>query len=430
MTNNNHIENHSDPFLQTDTERQSNADEMLWSTLGTLYRWRRFITGVTGTAAVLVVVIVLMIDNWYQADTRLLLPARGGTGLVSAAFLDNLPSAAKSLLGGASGDYFRYLAILSSRTVMNSAVDEFDLMTVYDTKESKTPRADAISLLRDNVDFLVDDEYEFLSIVAADTDPQRAADISNYFVRELQRINSELASQSARQFRQFIEQRYYTSEARLDSVLNGIRTFQEEYGVLDLATQGEQFFEYVAQVRIAALEAEAQYETLNSQLGPEHSLVKAAQETAQSANNKYEQALSGQERLLPVAKEELPGIARELIDLERERIVQTTMLEYIRPVLEEARFDEERKVEAVQVVDVAVPPAKKAGPKRSIICIAATLSAFLLSVIFALVYTWWQRNYAYFTQRLHAAAAAPAPAPQPPMPPSREEPASKSVSST
>jgi len=58
----------------------------------------------------------------------------------------------------------------------------------------------------------------------------------------------------------------------------------------------------------------------------------------------------------------------------------------------------------VQVVDEAVPPVIKYGPRRSIICIAAVLSAFILAVLFVLVYTWWRRNYAYYAHRLREAA--------------------------
>ncbi len=409
---NNH-ERFPDPYA-TDAARRDRAERTLWTTLGTLYRWRRFILGVTGVVALLAVVITLLTANWYRAETRLLLPARSGTGLVSAAFLDNLPSAAKSFLGGSGGDYARYLTVLTSRTLYENVVDSFNLVQVYETAESQTPRQDALRTLADNVEFLIDDEYEFLSVAVNDTDRQRAADMANYFVAQLNDINAQLSSQSARGFRLFVEDRYNKTVAELDSVLLAVRVFQEKYGVLDLPKQGEQFFEYLATLRLAAIEAEGQYETLLSQFGPQNSMVQAAREAARAANGKYQAALAGRERLLPVPKDELPQVSLTYLELERERLILATLLEYIRPVLEEARFDEERKVEAVQVVDAAVPPARKAGPKRSLICIAATLSAFLLAVLFVLVYTWWQRNHAYFAHRLQEAAGEAAPTPSDP----------------
>jgi capsule polysaccharide export protein KpsE/RkpR len=262
----------------------------------------------------------------------------------------------------------------------------------------------AMSMLADNTEFLVDDEYEHLTIAVNDTDPERAAAIANYYVEELTKLNSELSALSASKFRQYVEQRHDETLARLDSVNRAFRDFQQKYGVMELQTQGEAFLTFTAELRLAVAEAELQYETLLSQYGPDNSTVQAARQQAASARRTYQQALGGAESLMPVSKDNLPAVSLEYIDLERERLIQAKLLEYIRPVLEEARFDEERQVEAVQVVDQAVPPTLKYAPKRSIICIAAVLSAFILSVLFVLVYTWWRRNYAYYAHRLREAA--------------------------
>ena len=403
MANNHHSESFDDAF-PTDEERRERMHQTFWSTLGTLYQWRRFILIVVGVVAVLAVIITLMMDNVFRAQSRVLLPARSSGGLLSAAIVDNLPAAAKSFIGGGGGDYTRYLSVLTSRNMYERVVERFDLIEVYETQESETAQADAMSMLADNTEFLVDTEFEHLTVAVKDTDPERAAAIANYYVDQLTLINAELSAQSATQFRKFVEQRHDETAAKLDSVHYALRDFQQKYGVMELEKQGEQFLSFTAELRIAAAQAQLQYETLLSQYGPENSAVKAMQQQAASANRTYEQALRGAESLMPVSKENLPQVSLEYIELERERMIQSTLLQYIRPVLEDARFDEERQVEAVQVVDEAVPPVIKYGPRRSIICIAAVLSAFILAVLFVLVYTWWRRNYAYYAHRLREAA--------------------------
>ena len=390
----------------TEAERKARTDETIWSTLGTLWRYRKVIAGVTGGVAVLSVVISLLLPNWYLASARLLLPAQSGSGLLAGA-LSELPSAAQSLLGGATGDYARYLAILSSRGVAEEAVEEFDLTTVYETDESETPVADAIEILRGNTEFVIDEEYEYLSVEVLDKDPQLAADLANFYVAELTRRNAALSSQSAANFRRFIEERYEETEAKLDSVLNRLRGLQEEYGVMDLTTQGEVFYESLAELRLQIIQAEAEYQRLLGAYGPDNSLVRQARQSLASARRSYQQALQGGEQLMPVAQDSLPTVTRRFYELEQERLILSELIKYTRPVLEEARFDEQRQVEAVQVVDAAVPPEKKAKPKRSIICITMTISAFLLSILFVLVYDWWRRNHSYFAHRLKASAAAP-----------------------
>src|SRR5690625_1027930 len=78
------------------------AQDRLWSAVSVVYRWRRFIAGVTAGAAVLAVGISLLLPNWYAASVRVLAPEGGGGGLTPPA-MRNLPSAAPWFLGGPGG---------------------------------------------------------------------------------------------------------------------------------------------------------------------------------------------------------------------------------------------------------------------------------------------------------------------------------------
>ncbi len=392
-------------YSLSDQQRSARADEAWWQTLGTLYRRKGLIIGITGSMAVLSVVISLLLPNWYKAASRLLLPDSGSGGL-SAALLGDLSSAAKSLLGSSGGDYVRYLAILNSRSVFTSVVDTFDLVTVYETEESDTPTEDALEDLADNVDFVIDDEYDFLSVEVLDRDPIRAAEMSNFFVRALDRINNDLSSRSAGYFRSYVEDRYLESESEIAGILDSLESFQAKYGVFDLEAQTQAYFDQLAELRVSALQAQIQYETLRSQFGSGNVQVKAYGEIVDAANRLYENALAGKEQVLPVAREEAPAMVRTYLDLTLEQTIQQRILELVAPMLEQARFEEQRQIEALQVVDAAVPPVKKYKPKRSVIVIASTLSAFILVVVYVLVAAWWKRNYRYFARRLGEAATA------------------------
>lgn len=382
--------------------RKERAQDTLWSVLGRLYRRRIFIIGVTGAVAVGAVVISLLLPNWYRAEARVLVPESTGSGL-SSAILGNLPAAASALLGGGpGGDYTRYLAILTSRGVMTAAVDSFDLVRLYEVEDRETPLDDAIRRLRDNSDFDIDMEYDFLSISVLDQDPERSAAMANFFVRKLNEVNERLSTESAGNYRRFIEQRYFEARAEMDSVLDATQRFQRQYGVYNLPRQTEAFFEQVAELRGSALEAEISHEALLAQYGPDNPRVESIGQMARAANRKYAEALDGQERLLPVPQSEVPEVARQFTQLELERTIQATILEVLGPLYEQARFQEERESQAVQVVDEAIPPGRKAKPKRSVICILATLSAFFLAIGFVLIYEWWRRNHRHYLHRLQS----------------------------
>ena len=379
----------------------SNTELGLWRGVAAVYRRRGLIVAVTAVAAIASVIISLLLPKWYLASSRLLVPEGGTAGLLG--MLDDLPSAAKSFLGSGGGDFTRYLAILGSRTVMENVVDEFDLVSVYELEDEDYPRVEAVKELQGNVDFIIDREYDYLSIEVLDKSPERAAAMSNYFVAELNRVNSQLASQAAGNLRRYIEDRYNESLATLDTVQGAMQRFQEEHGVYQLEAQMEGFFLQLVEMRVAQLEAEALYETALSQYGPDNPRVLAYREAATAARRQYNAALAGQEQLMPVPQGSVPFVARRYIELERERMIQAKILEVIAPMLEHAKLDEMRETMAVQVVDEAVPPVKKTFPKRMIIVIATTLSAFLFAVLAVIAHQWWRRNHAAYSSRLTTA---------------------------
>lgn len=397
QTNNHHLEERLD---------QARAVQTFWSAVGTLYRRRRFIIVTTGLVAVGAVVLSLLLPKWYLASTRLLVPESGGGGAMTA-MLGDLAPVASSLLNTAGGDYNRYLSILSSRRVRERVVERFDLMAVYETEDSEAPLEQALETLAGNTELVIDNEYGFLSVEVLDQDPQRAADIANFFVEELNRVNSDLAMQNAANYRYYLEQSVRETEQALDSTRSAMQRFQEQYGVVNLDAQVQAFLESMASLRTEAIQAEIQHEVLESQYGPGHPQVEMAARAQQAANRKVNEALAGSEQLMPVPQGMMPAVARQYGELMQEMLIQAEILKFIRPVYEQARLDEQREKTAVQVLDLAVPPARKAKPKRMIIVILATLSAFLLAVIYVLAYEWMRRHARYLHRRLQEAEHTP-----------------------
>ena len=64
--------------------------------------------------------------------------------------------------------------------------------------------------------------------------------------------------------------------------------------------------------------------------------------------------------------------------------MQEKVYEFLTAQYEEARIRETQDQETVTVLDPAMPPLKKARPRRSLIVLAATLGAFCAAVGFSL----------------------------------------------
>ncbi len=393
---------HGQDFFKSARDRPILDEPSLWRALGTLYRRRGFIASMTALVAVGAIVISLLLPVWYKATTRLLTPEGSGAGGIASMLTEFAPEAASLLGGGGGGEINRYFAILSSRSMMTNVVRRFDLMNVYEIEPSETALDDTIELLRANTVFSLDQEFEYLSIEVLDRDPQRAADIANYFVQELNRINSQLSAQSASLYTGFVSESLTGAETALDSARTRMQRFQEKHGVIDLPTQTQAFLENIALLRRDVLEAEIQYEVLRAQLGSENARTQSAKMLAETAKSKYDAALGGAEQLLPVPQSRIPSLANQYAELLQEILIQGEIVKFVRPLFEQARFDEQREKVAVQVLDPAVPPSRKAKPVRSILVIVATISGFLLSLIFVLLYDYLKREHRAILARLES----------------------------
>ena len=377
--------------------------ERLWWAAGTLYRNRWWIVGLTVLAAAASVALSLRIPDRYRAETRVLLP-EGGDGLIAGALSSISPTAA-SLLGGGGG-FTRYLAILTSPSTLGTVVDRYNLAAVYETQEEPSPREAAIAELYERAAFEVNLDYDYLLVSVLDEDPRRAAQMANAFVEVLNRRHIEMTSSSAATNRAFLEERLGRAYAELDSAQAELQAVQERSGVVEPEAQAGALMEALARGQGQVALAEAQYQALLSQYGPENTDVQAAQAALTSARRQVAQLSAGGDAVMPVPLRQLPRVQRQYQGAMQEMLIQKQIVETILPQYEMAALQEKRDADAVQVLDAARPPTRKAEPRRSLIVIGATLSAFLVALALALALAWLRRSGPTAAARLRRAAEA------------------------
>lgn len=382
-------------FTPEERERGENA---FWWTLALLYRRRLFLLIVAVITGIAAIGLSLLLPLWYRAETRVLLPQGGSTSMLS--MIETVVPGAGSLLGGKGGDYTRFLSILTSRTLLDRTVEAFDLETVYETQDADDPRGAAIETLLGNAEMEVALDFDYLSVGIFDQDPQRAADLANFMVQELNKEHIRLTSANAQQNRIFIEGRLDEAQVALDSAQSNLQAFQEIHGIMDVEQQGAAFFEALAQSRVNVAQLEIQYATLRAQFGDDNPQVTAARNALAAARSVVNRAMTGNDELMPVPMQDLPGVSRQYAELYQEVMTQARIVEFVLPLYEQARFDEELEAVAVQVLDEAIPPMRKAKPKRALVVIAITFSVLLLVVLFLIARAWWADHAAQIARRL------------------------------
>jgi len=146
----------------------------------------------------------------------------GLEGIASLAKSFSPSKALSSLNSNPESD--RYLAILKSGTVFKAVIQKFDLVNVYGI--TSYPGEKTVKELLDNVEFKAEDEGN-ITITVYDREPQRAANMANYFVEMLNNTNTELQVQNARGNRQFIEERYKKNLTDLATAEDSLNYFKK-----------------------------------------------------------------------------------------------------------------------------------------------------------------------------------------------------------
>jgi tyrosine-protein kinase Etk/Wzc len=379
----------------------SSGGNAFWYAAAVLLRQWKVVATITIVTLMLGVAIALLLPRYYAAEARVLQPEGGGIGNLMG-MMDRATGGLGRLLVGRGGDFTRYLAVLNSRSLRERMVDEFELIDVYRVARAAHPMQAALDRLDKNLAFNVSLEFNYLGVVAFDRDPTRAAAMANFAVAELNRMNARLSSENARDTRIFVERRLNEALADLDSVRAAMQTFQETHGVVQLESQAQAFMGTMAEMSGRVAELEVRYQTLLTQYGPDNPQVSAARDALSAARRQRASVLGGSDALLPVNLQRLPALSREYAELMQAQLTQAQIIETIYPLFEQAQFQERSEAQAVQVLDVAVPPTKPARPSRRLIVTVLTLTGLLLGCLFALGQSWLHNNHAYVADRLRA----------------------------
>ncbi len=384
------------------TDPAERVQAHLWWAAAVVWRRRWWILLAAVLTGAVAVYATLQIPNRYRAETRVLLPESGG-GLAS--LLGRNASAASALLGGGGGSYTRYLAILTARTTMEDIVTQFDLVSVYETEEAIDPVAKAVGKLGERASFDVSLDFDYLAVKVLDEDPGRAAQMANAFVGVLNREHTVLNRESASTYRVYLGQRLERAESDLDSLFNAQQQLQERYGLVEPEAQSSALMESLSSAQSMVSQAEVEVQMLQSELGSENPQTQTAMAGLAAARAQRDQLTSGASAMMPVPIGQLPAVGRQYAEVQQGLLLQKAVLEALQPLYEQSLLNERREADAVQVLDTAVPPTRKAEPGRTVIVLASAISAFILALVLFLAVAVVRRWAPVVAARLRAAGA-------------------------
>jgi uncharacterized protein involved in exopolysaccharide biosynthesis len=371
------------------TEEKKEKSSTISDYFYVLFKWKKFLIINLLIVSIITITIVLLLPNKYKATATIMIPpdtqsAFGGlTSLLSGK--STLSSMGSKLFGvtGTSEDVL--LGILNSRTALTDVINKFNLIDYYEISENnidKTIKAFRKDLSADP------NEYGMIEISVINKDPKIAAAISNYFVELIDSMNIVLNIKRAKDNRIFIEQRYLKNLQDLRIAEDSLYQFQRKYGIVSVPDQLEGTFKAAAEIETQLTRKEIEAFFLKQQYGENSPQYTLAQQEVNLLKKKVQELksssdLSNKSNILYAFKD-MPNIAINYLRIFREVEIQQAILEFVMPMYEQAKVEEQKSVPTVMIIDNAVPPQLKDSPKRSIIVIGVFLlfSFILIPFVF------------------------------------------------
>ena len=359
----------------------------------TLVEWRRFILGAGLVAAILMVIISLLLPQWFTASTTIFPPETSPGLSMYTQLIENVSAPLLGQLGAGTAPETIYIDMLKSRAVTDRIIEEFDLQKVYDAYPIELAREKfqshcGYTLL---VNGLIVSTYE-------DRDPERAAAIANRMVEILDELNTNMKMSRAARTREFIGGQLGARQDELASAEAAYRDFQQSHKALQLDEQLASAMDIIASLTGKAISLETQLEIMSE-------YTSSSSEEYVRKKTEYEQVVAQLQRLkrgggadedmvrayIP-ALEEVPQLALEMLRLKRDVEIQSTVYTMLVKEYEKARIEEARDTPTVQVLDYASVPNLRSRPKRKMLVILGAVVGAGWAGVLALFVTAWRRG--------------------------------------
>lgn len=349
-----------------------------------LAKRKRLIVAVTFGAALITAIISLIMPPIYRAETRILPPQGGGSSL-ALSMLSGAAGGGLSDIGGAlgmktPGDL--YVGIVMGRTIADRIIDRFNLMELFDAEYREDARK---KLIEKVMEVAVDKKSGLISIAVRDKDPKRAADMANALVEELKNLTKELAVTEASLRRLFYEEQLKDVMVALVKAENEMKMFQEKTGALRMDEQAKAVIEGMVNLKAQMAAKEVELKVMRTYLKQQNPDLQKAEDALNGLKSELKKLESkggdGYDPLMPTGR--MPQVGTEYMRKLREMKFNETLYELLLKQYELAKLDEARDAAIIQVVDKAIPPDKRAKPKRALMVAIATFIGFFLSVFLA-----------------------------------------------
>ncbi len=275
--------------------------------------------------------------------------------------------------------------VLRSNPFIDTIVEENDIIKKYGITD--TIRTSSRNIILGNSTFVYEPRTGSLRLSFESTDPHFARDVVNSMVNNLQKWFQQWEGSSSRQNLNAIEIKLEEVSQEIRRLEDEIARFQTEYGVFSIEQLAE------AQTRIIndlenqlirtemAIKNYTGFSTLQDQ---ELIQLQAQRDSLRELIQQIEQGQGSGVRRMP-SRQELSTLAVEYSHLQMNHQIQMRIFQNLKEQYEVQKLTTTTESSPFSILEPAEVPEEKSRPRRSQICLIATVIGFFGSIGLALL---------------------------------------------
>jgi len=277
------------------------------------------------------------------------------------------------------------LGILNSRTAVTDVIKKFNLMNYYEIDDRNMDKT--IKALKEDIS-ADPNEFGMIEFSVVNKSPQKSAQIANYLIALVDSMNIKLNIERAKNNRIYVEKRYQKNVRDLKIAEDSLYNFQRKYGIVAVPEQLEVTVKAAAEVEAQLTKKEMESYFTRQMYGDNSPQYLGVSAEINMLRDKIQELKSsknlGASSNILFPFKEMPDISIQYLRAFREVEIQQTIMEFIMPMYEQAKVEEQKSMPTIMIIDQAVPPQIKESPKRATIVIGVLFlfSFLLIPVVF------------------------------------------------
>lgn len=287
-----------------------------------------------------------------------------------------------------TGAYSKELALYENILTSNRCLIETILR--FNLNEDFKYMQDAVKNFKENKLLITKDKIAgTMNISVFDKIPEQSKDIVDFLIYQLNKINTELNKQNAKNQREFIEERYLLAKDDLKKAEDSLRIYQDIYGFApDLQLRTSSQLELDLEVQIKS--EEIRLELLKKIVSADQSEVKMSEEKLKALKAELNDIQNSPDNTTKLNLKGKPELVLNYYRLQKEVDTQNRILSILLPMYESSKIEEKREIPSILVLDNPLVPEKKSKPKRlTTIAVVMALSSFF-AVGFIILRSKWR----------------------------------------